>query len=50
MTKGSDFLAEAERLKDLSQGQPLSLAMLQGTLLLYERLVFLLSFLSVRLT
>ncbi|KAJ5782086.1 hypothetical protein N7457_003860 [Penicillium paradoxum] len=35
-SKGSDFLAEAERLKDEAPSQP-SLAGLQGTLLMYER-------------
>ena len=37
MTKGGDFLAEAERLKEASHGQAVTLAMLQGTLLLFER-------------
>ncbi|PYH86897.1 C6 transcription factor [Aspergillus uvarum CBS 121591] len=36
VTKGVDFLAEAERLKD-EEPMKLSLAYLQGTLLLYER-------------
>ncbi|KAJ5121073.1 uncharacterized protein N7515_009034 [Penicillium bovifimosum] len=35
-SKGRDFLAEAERLKDEAPSQP-SLAGLQGTLLMYER-------------
>ncbi|KAJ5096345.1 hypothetical protein NUU61_005701 [Penicillium alfredii] len=35
-SKGSDFLAEAERLKEEEPAQP-SLASLQGTLLMYER-------------
>lgn len=35
MTKGADFLAEAERLKD-EEPAKLSLAYLQGTLLLFE--------------
>jgi hypothetical protein len=37
-SKGSDFLAEAERLRGEESSQP-SLAGLQGTLLMYERLV-----------
>ncbi|BDD60450.1 hypothetical protein MAP00_005578 [Monascus purpureus] len=37
MTKGVDFLAEAERLRDAEEGGAVSLATLQGTLLLYER-------------
>lgn len=36
MTKGADFLAEAERLKGEEKGR-VCLASLQGTLLLYER-------------
>ncbi|KAB8227453.1 Zn(II)2Cys6 transcription factor [Aspergillus alliaceus] len=36
VTKGADFLAEAERLRD-EEPAKLSLAFLQGTLLLYER-------------
>ena len=36
MTKGADFLAEAERLRE-DEPTKLSLAYLQGTLLLYER-------------
>ncbi|KAE8144610.1 fungal-specific transcription factor domain-containing protein [Aspergillus avenaceus] len=36
VTKGADFLAEAERLRDAEPAK-LSLAFLQGTLLLYER-------------
>ncbi|KAE8348840.1 hypothetical protein BDV28DRAFT_152443 [Aspergillus coremiiformis] len=36
VTKGGDFLAEAERLRD-EEPAKLSLAFLQGTLLLYER-------------
>lgn len=39
MTKGVDFLAEAERLRDAEEGGAVSLATLQGTLLLYERFV-----------
>lgn len=41
MTKGVDFLVEAERLRDVdeSKGEGVSLASLQGTLLLYERFV-----------
>ncbi|KAJ5929790.1 hypothetical protein N7454_006740 [Penicillium verhagenii] len=35
-SKGCDFLAEAERLKELQSPQP-SLVLLQGTLLMYER-------------
>ncbi|KAJ5632111.1 C6 transcription factor [Penicillium lividum] len=35
-SKGCDFLAEAERLKELQSTQP-SLVLLQGTLLMYER-------------
>lgn len=35
-SKGNDFLAEAERLKDMQSSQP-SLALLQATLLMYER-------------
>lgn len=38
VTKGADFLAEAERLKDQGHAR-LSLASLQGILLLYERFV-----------
>lgn len=37
-SKGIDFLAEAERLKEEKPVQP-SLAALQGTLLMYERYV-----------
>jgi len=37
-SKGSDFLAEAERLKEKEPAQP-SLPVLQGTLLMYERYV-----------
>ncbi|KAF7172564.1 hypothetical protein CNMCM5623_004745 [Aspergillus felis] len=36
LTKGADFLSEAERLRE-EESQKLSLAYLQGTLLLYER-------------
>jgi hypothetical protein len=36
VTKGADFLSEAERLRD-EDSQKLSLTYLQGTLLLYER-------------
>lgn len=36
VTKGVDFLAEAERLRE-EEPVKLSLAYLQGTLLLYER-------------
>ncbi|KAL2824801.1 fungal-specific transcription factor domain-containing protein [Aspergillus cavernicola] len=36
MTKGCDFLAEAERLRD-EEPEKLTLSYLQGTLLLYER-------------
>lgn len=36
MTKGVDFLAEAERLRERENGR-VCLASLQGTLLLYER-------------
>ena len=38
MTKGADFLAEAERLRDQETAR-IGLTSLQGTLLLYERLV-----------
>ena len=38
VTKGADFLAEAERLRE-SDTAKLSLAYLQGTLLMYERFV-----------
>lgn len=41
-SKGCDFLAEAERLKGELPMQP-SLAALQGTLLMYERYVELVS-------
>ncbi|KAJ5580231.1 uncharacterized protein N7459_006216 [Penicillium hispanicum] len=37
-SKGSDFLAEAERLKEVQSSRP-SLAKLQGTLLMHERYV-----------
>jgi hypothetical protein len=40
VTKGADFLSEAERLRG-EESQKLSLAYLQGTLLLYERCVHL---------
>lgn len=38
VTKGADFLSEAERLRE-EDTQKLSLTYLQGTLLLYERCV-----------
>lgn len=44
MTKGVDFLVEAERLRDNENGR-VCLASLQGILLLYERFVF--SFVSI---
>ena len=37
MTKGGDFLAEAERFKEASHGQGVTHAMLQATILLLER-------------
>lgn len=40
MTKGADFLAEAERLKQQETAR-IGLSSLQGTLLLYERFAFL---------
>ena len=40
MTKGADFLAEAERLKQQETAR-IGLSSLQGTLLLYERCLFL---------
>lgn len=39
MSKGNDFLAEAERLRELEPPR-LSLTYIQGILLLHERLVF----------
>lgn len=39
MTKGADFLAEAERLKEAEMGR-VCLASLQATLLLHEWFVF----------
>lgn len=40
VTKGADFLSEAERLRE-EDSPKLSLAYLQGTLLLYEKWVLL---------
>ncbi|KAL2010880.1 hypothetical protein VTN00DRAFT_3598 [Thermoascus crustaceus] len=37
MTKGADFLTEAERLWEQEENKKTSLSVLQGTLLLYER-------------
>lgn len=46
MTKGADFLAEAERwLRKAEATTNVTLASLQGALLLYERCVFLFFFL-----
>ena len=42
MTKGADFLAEAERLKQQETAR-IGLSSLQGTLLLYERCLLLYS-------
>lgn len=38
MTKGADFLAEAEKMRESENGR-VCLASLQATLLLYERYV-----------
>lgn len=40
MTKGADFLTEAERLWEQEENKKANISVLQGTLLLYERCGF----------